>query len=65
MPFVFATMLGCVASFLMFYLCVRWHDSYDSMLTYPDGEYRVDSVRNDYSDESGDSKIKYYWLFDW
>ena len=64
-PFLIATLLGCVASILMFYFCQRWYDSYDSMLKYPDGEWHYDDIKNDYSDETVDAKMKYYWLFDW
>ena len=34
------------------------------MIKYPDGEFRNDSVKNDYSAESVDSKIKYFILFE-
>ena len=34
------------------------------MLKYADGEYRNDSEKNDYSEETVDAKMKSYWLFD-
>ena len=34
------------------------------MVKYSDGEFRDDTLSNDYSDVSTDSKMKFYWLFD-
>ena len=59
-PFLVATTFGCVTSLIMFYLCDRWFDVYDSMLKYPDGEWRYDGEKNDYSSETGEAKMKYY-----
>ena len=49
----------------MYYFSGRWHEDYKSMLTYDDGEYRNDSKKNDYSEETTDAKMKSYWIFDW
>ena len=46
----------------IYYFCLIWYDEYDSMMTYPDGETRDDSKKNDYSDETNDAKMKYAWL---
>ena len=35
------------------------------MLKFPDGEWRTPFKNNDYSDETAESKMKFYWLFEW
>ena len=48
----------------MNYFGIKWYKSYDSMLKKPDGELRSEWFgKNDYSDQSSESKMKYFWLF--
>ena len=49
---------------MMYYFCEKWYESYDSMLNFPDGELRNPHEKNDFSDETDESKIKYFLLFD-
>ena len=45
----------------MYHLCDRWKDSYNSMLQYPDGEWRrYDLWEDHYRDETPDAKMKNY-----
>ena len=49
-----------------YYLCDRWEPAYNSMLKYPDGEWRdYLSWTDNYKDETTDTKMKNYWLFEW
>ena len=50
----------------MYLACDHWYDDYDSMLKFPDGEYRLfyEKKGNDFSDETVETKMKYFWLFD-
>ena len=42
----------------MYWLCILWKDDYSSMLKFPDGEWRNPVEKNDYSDETAETKIK-------
>ena len=57
--------VGCLVSIMIYYFLKRWYDAYDDMLKHADGEWRDIDVNNDYSDETVESKVKYYVLFDW
>ena len=35
------------------------------MLKYPDGEWRKNKWTDNYKDETADTKMKNYWLFQW
>ena len=54
--------LGSLVSILMYYFAKSWYADYDTMLKHDDGEWRDD---NDYSSETVEAKMKFYWLFDW
>ena len=51
----------------MYLACEKWEDSYNSMLKFPDGEWRnfYEEKGNDFSEETVEAKMKYFFLFDW
>ena len=63
--FIAAISIGILISVVLYYFVKRWYSDYITMLKHADGEWRNNDVRNDYSDETTDAKMKYFWLFDW